>query len=355
MDAVDVDWTDLQTRGFVVLRSFLPPETVAEMRDVYERARRNETLYFSMVAKPGDVQGVRERLSALLPGINAGTDIKTDLIHEDGFFFPTEYTNLSWHTDHKSFYALQDHYHYLNFWMPITKPRPDKSGLGLVPMDKLKDAAPKAFGAVVRRGAAAAQDGTLHYEDDGKVRTVQLQPGLLDEIGVAPDVVPGDLIVARTDVLHRTQDAETIRVALTMRGVWSQQLVSRRVLLRGSPAKHQRMLAEPVFFRSLLASFWIMGKEQITLAESSACQERIKRRELRATLVTWAVRLLFPLVLFPHRLRGMKDALGSSYARALVQLLKLDRAYRKAAREMRQKGAPGAGAATAPATGNVRS
>jgi len=125
---MDPRWSDLQTRGFVVLRSFLTPEEVEGVRQAYTTARRGETLYVSMVARPSDVKGIAAKLATLLPGIRAATDIRTDIIHQEGYFFPTEYTNLSWHTDQKSYYAIQDHYNYLNFWMPIIKPVAEKSG-----------------------------------------------------------------------------------------------------------------------------------------------------------------------------------------------------------------------------------
>jgi hypothetical protein len=332
------DWKDLQNRGFVVVRSFLSPGEIEEIRRVYEKARRSETLYFSMVANRQDVAPVAAKLGGLLPAIRAATDIQTDTIHEDGYFFPTEYTNLSWHTDHKSFYAVQDHYHYLNFWMPVIKPVRDKSGLAVVPMDKLEQAAPDAYRAVFRRGAASVKDGFLRFEDDGRIQRVECPTELVDRIAEAPDVEPGDVIVARTDVLHKTQDAETIRVALTMRGLWSQQVLSRRVLLMGSPEKHQRMLAEPTIFRGLLACFWIKGRGHVTLAECRECLERIVRGERRARLMALAAALLFSAVLLPYRLRSMRVQSGS-YLRGLRDLVKLDLMYRRASRAARQQGA----------------
>jgi hypothetical protein len=336
---MSVSWTELQTRGFVVVRSLLSPAEVDEVRRAYEQSRRGETLYVSMVAKPQDVKFVASRLATLLPAIREATDIQTDTLSEEGFFFPTEYTKLGWHTDHKSYYTVQDHYHYLNFWMPILKPRPDKSGLGLVPMDRLREAAPEVFAAVVRRGAASVQDGVLRYEtDDGRIRSLPCPDSLVNAIAAAPDVSPGDVIVARTDVLHKTQDAETTRVALTMRGMWSQQPLSKKTLLTGSPEKHQRMLAEPLAFRGLLACFWIKGRSRITLADCRECFERVLRREWRASLLAVAATVLFPLVLLPHRIRSMRRQSGS-WTRALADLVRLDVRYRRASREMRRQGA----------------
>jgi hypothetical protein len=328
-------WKDLQTRGFVVARSVFTPEEIDAVRSAYDRARRSETLYVSMVAKAQDVAAIAAKLRDLLPTIRAATDIQTDTLHEDGYFFPTEYTNLSWHTDHKSYYAVQDHYHYLNFWMPIVKPVRDKSGLAVVPMDKLEEAAPDAYRAVLRRGAASVKDGILRYEDDDRIRQMACPTELVDRIAEAPDVVPGDLIVARTDVLHKTQDADTVRVALTMRGIWSGQVLSKKVLLVGSPEKHQRMLAEPTIFRGLLACFWIKGKSQLTLAECRECLVRMVSGDKRARLTALAAVLLFSTVLLPYRIRAMKVQTGS-YLRGLLDLVKLDRMYRRASRAARQ-------------------
>jgi len=283
------------------------------------------------------VKGIAAKLATLLPGIRAATDIRTDIIHQEGYFFPTEYTNLSWHTDQKSYYAIQDHYNYLNFWMPIIKPVAEKSGMGLVPMDALEKAAPEVYRAVLRRGSAAVKDGWLTCEGDGKLERIACPTELVERIAEAPAVVPGDLIVARTDVLHRTQDADTVRVALTLRGLWTQQPLRKRVLLTGSPEKHQRMLAEPTVFRGLLACFWNKGSSEITFQDCQEYLEQILRREKRALLTAMAASWLFSTVLLPYRIRSMRRESGS-YRRALLDLVKLDVRYRRAARAMRRVG-----------------
>ncbi len=331
-----IDWKELETRGFVVVRSLLSEQEVADVRRVYETAKRNETIYVSMVAAPADVAPIAARLEALLPSIRSGTDIQTDTLNKDGYFFPTEYTNLGWHTDHKSYYALQDHYHYLNFWMPIIKPRADKSGLGLVPMDKLAAAAPDVYRAVVRRGAATVKDGTLSYEGDGRIEEIPCATELIDGIAEAPELLPGDVIVARTDVLHRTQDAETVRVALTMRGSWSRQVLRKRVLLVGSPEKHQRMLAESTGFKGILACFWIKGRNEITLADCGECLQSFVKREWRTLAIGAAASFLFPLVLLPYRVRSMRAKTGS-YLKGVLELVRFDRRYRRASRAMREQ------------------
>jgi hypothetical protein len=332
----DVDWRPLQTRGFVVLRSFFDAAEVESMRRMYAQAQRSETLYYSAVANPREVRPLTARLASLLPPLRAVTDILTDSVYEDGYFFPTEYTQLSWHTDHKSYYAIQDHYHYLNFWMPVVKPRADRSGLGLVPMDRLAEVAPEVQAAVCRGGAASVAEGWLRYESEGRIRQLRCPSELIDSIAEAPDVLPGDLIVARTDVLHKTQDAETQRVAFTIRAYWSGQPLSRSVLLEGSPEKHQRMLAEPTAFRGLLACFWLTRKQSITLAECTECYLRVTRREKRALLVAAAASLLFSTVLLPYRLRSMRRQTGS-LAGAVRELVRFDARYRRRSREMRQK------------------
>ena len=111
-----------------------------------------------------------------------------------------------------------------------------------------------------------------------------------------------------------------------------------RVLLTGSPEKHQRMLAEPIVFRGLLACFWIKGRSEITFQDCRECLERILGREKRAQWITLAATLLFSTVLLPYRIRSMRRESGS-YGRGLLDLVKLDLKYRRASRAMRRVGA----------------
>src|ERR1051325_11025949 len=156
------DWRDLHTKGFVVVRNFLSREELHALQSAYTNAAQSETAYFTRprIAGAGDVGWLASKLAGLLADVRRA-GLSTDVILDEGYFFPTERTQLNWHTDHKSYYVFQDHSHVINFWLPIIKPLAHKSGLSLVPMDKLAAAAAPVHRAVLGRGAASVGGNTI--------------------------------------------------------------------------------------------------------------------------------------------------------------------------------------------------
>src|SRR6185295_1132801 len=77
--------------------------------------------------------------------------------------------SFSWHQDHESFFTIQNHYDYLNFYIPIVKPRKDKSNLSIVPFDVLERASARSFRKLVRGGATRfprIRDKRMAFFDD---------------------------------------------------------------------------------------------------------------------------------------------------------------------------------------------
>jgi hypothetical protein len=286
---------DLQTRGFVVLHSFFQADEITQVREACDFRRRTKLRrHVSAVAPSSAIEPLRRKIAELLPKIRKATNICTDTVFSEGVFLATEYAKIDWHTDFESFFLLQDHYHFLNFWLPVLKPHAERSGLSLVPMDRLADAAPAVHRAVLGRGAARIKDGRLHYEADDGLRTIFCPD--LGRLAESPDVLPGDMIVARCDVLHRTQDTDTARIALSIRALASELTLDRSVMLRGSPNKHARMLEYAHLFRPLLACFWLTGKQRMSIAEFHETRRRLTRHEPRAVAAYLAAAALLPVL-----------------------------------------------------------
>ena len=72
----------------------------------------------------------------------------------------------------------------------------------------------------MRSGAGFFHDvagGTLAVnEDRGAARFANVR---MEELAVTPHLAAGDLLLMRGDIVHRTQDTDTARVALC-RGAW---------------------------------------------------------------------------------------------------------------------------------------
>lgn len=300
---VEGAWNDLTTRGFVVVRRFLSEEDVSTIERAYRRAKRADVaIYDAREPAEGDTGRAREKIAAVLPEIRRATGGHVDAVLPETVFFATDRMNLGWHTDYKSYYLFQTHEDHLTFWLPIVKPSPGESGLSIVPMDRLRERAPEVFPLVLGRGAARYERGVLHYEQGPSDRRIAC-PVDLDELAESPDLAPGDALVMRGDLLHRTQDVTTSRISLSARAIGSRARLTAAALLTASPEKRRRMLGEPNAFCDVLAAFCLHGRTEMTAGELLAARERLHRKEPLARLAFAGARVLLPVLL--HR-----EALG---------------------------------------------
>ena len=186
-----------------------------------------------------------------------------------------------WHSDRISYYMHQTHYHYLNFWIPIRKPEAARSGLALIPMDRLAESAPRIERALFGRGAASIRDGRLAYEVDTHSYE-EACPFDPEALAVAPELAEGDALVVRGDVLHRTQDTETSRVAISLRAFDAERPLTQRALYTLTDGKLQRMLLAPVPFATLIAGFWYWRATEITGRQWEELRGKLRRGNPRA-------------------------------------------------------------------------
>jgi ectoine hydroxylase-related dioxygenase (phytanoyl-CoA dioxygenase family) len=303
MTLTDGFWAPLMTRGFVVVTEFLSKQELDVLCEAYRVARRADVArYVALEPDPAAIASVLGRAEVLLPEIRRATQSRTDTLVDQGVFFATEHMNLDWHSDYKSYYLFQDHRHHLSFWVPIIKPDRRRSGLSIVPMDRLRERAEAVFALLQGRGTTRYEDGFFHYEEDGHDRRMR-SPVDLEDLEESPELAPGDALVFRSDVLHRTQDTETARVALGLRALWGDHSLRRAVLLSGSPGKRKRLLGEPNAFCECLAAFWLYGRPHMTAGEFLAARRRFADKELGPLLAFAGARLVFRPLLTAEGLR----------------------------------------------------
>src|ERR1700712_3599618 len=121
------NWQDLETRGFVLVRDFLSADELAALRTDYEsRPMDHNANYNARTPTSAAIATFQARIEDVLRQVREQTSIKAD-VHvpttsnyftvgvADGVYFP-------WHQDHESYYVLQNHFDYLNFYLPIIKP-----------------------------------------------------------------------------------------------------------------------------------------------------------------------------------------------------------------------------------------
>jgi hypothetical protein len=182
-----------------------------------------------------------------------------------GYYFATAYVNYGWHQDFDV--IAQDLVNYLNVYIPIVKPLREKSNLSVIPFDAL--AAQSGTACRRLKGGCAhvlspLGDGRpgLRVLDTRDGSTFELDvPVDLQQVAVTPELAAGDLLLVRADVIHRTQDASTERIAISIRAVNGASTLCHETLMQcGSLVERQRAEAEP-----LLACFAEHGTTQVTM------------------------------------------------------------------------------------------
>ena len=259
-----VDFSGLQTRGFVVVPGFLSADELERLRADFNSQPVAENKNYQLTDMSGAASAwMRQRVLDVIGVVRTTTDLKVDL-PTSGQYFATGAKRgiyFPWHQDHESFFEIQNHYDYLNFYIPIVKPRPDKSNLSIVPFDVLAARSPRTYGRIVRGGATRFDRiGPRHValHDDGC--TVHVVRGNLDHMAHSPMLQAGDLLLMRGDVIHKTQDAETERVALSFRAVSSTTIVRRSRLIRGGLLKARMMANHAHKYQRILAAFDDAGR-----------------------------------------------------------------------------------------------
>jgi hypothetical protein len=269
-------WEELETKGFVVVPGFLGQELIEVLLRDFETGAAPETFPFGF--KPVGrraLAAVTPHLDPVLAQIRAGTSLVIDTVN---FLTLSHYvtTRLAKRTSflHQDFdldYRLSgDHVNYLNFWIPLRKPDPQRSNLSLVPFDVLRERSPEGFERV--RGGGGLRWVPNHgrtsvHGSHGAVLEGGESPPLFwldfdaEELAVTPFTQVGDLVLMRGDLPHRTQDQETERVAVSIRATSTAKLLSvpREAADQGDPAA-------PLL--SMLSDCCAhMGRDQVTVGE----------------------------------------------------------------------------------------
>lgn len=268
-------WEELESRGFVVARGFLQPSQVEALSKDFQEGARPESYPFGF--KPigrRAMAAISETIDAALKEIRARTTLLTDSVN----FLTLSHYVAAWlaqrpyilHQDFDLDFRLTgDHRNYLNFWMPVIKPDPDRTNVAVLPLDTLREHSPEAFDKVLGGGGQrwVPEGGrTAVYGDQGLILDQPVEPLFwldldLEDLVEIPFVEVGDLLLMRGDVIHRTQDLETPRVAASVRAT-----ATSKVLMKQRAAFAQGDAAEPVL-KILARCFERKGSDRVTIGE----------------------------------------------------------------------------------------
>ena len=141
---------------------------------------------------------------------------------------------LNWHIDHYTYYFHKDHKNYLICYLPILKPNKNYSNVALIPYDTLKKRDQNTFKKIKHRGAVRfrkVEKDTkpwfdLRFKKNTKIGNWYALDDYLDKVDgwklnlnleknkVVPKLNLYDLLIMRADVIHKTNDAVTDRIAI---------------------------------------------------------------------------------------------------------------------------------------------
>jgi len=264
-------FSDLATKGYVVVRSFLNENDIQMLIDDFNRVGLPTDLTHG---QPYGKVSYACQLVMYKTLLKAISQIREEKILDIDFFMPgggyisTKNVSYEWHQDHESYYIFQQTLNHLNFWIPIIKPDPKLTGLRIVPYDILEKVAPDYVNAIRGRGA-------LIYNPDPVTNTTQVidqeddltwvLPIDIDSIAIAPELNPGDLLLLRGDIIHRTQDSLTDRTAVSFRAVSGSLVISKdKMFHSGCSHKKNLMLKNREYYAWILQQFNLLGKDKIT-------------------------------------------------------------------------------------------
>ena len=267
----DIQFSDIEKRGFVVVPRFLAPDDIDFYRADFEQRPLDSNGNYRIVrTSPGANARLRQRIDDVLAAVNSQTDLCVDFF-DGGIYFstgPKFGIAFHWHQDTEPFFRFQNHYDYLNFYIPIVKPRKDKSNLCVLPFDVLKLKDPKTHRFLVRSGASAlVKVGKVPVWTCFDSAKMHIMSEDAESLAETPHLDAGDLLLMRGDLVHRTQDTETERVALSFRIARSSAVIERQRLVAGGLMKAVTMINNPGIYRSMFTVFERTGRQQMRADE----------------------------------------------------------------------------------------
>ena len=260
----DIKFKDLETKGFIVIPKFLSENLISNLIDQHKTIHESQNKNYNVGIFSINLD-LRKVVSDVLDLVRFDTNIQVDLIPESGVYFDNSKINFNWHQDHETYFKWQDCYNSLNFWIPVIKPIHDKSGISMIPFDKLTSCFPNLIkNDFIGQGAKRIWPGknkTL-VVDDERGKTYEI-PIVLDAIMYTPDLMPGDLVIMRGDVIHRTQDCDTARLGISIHCENGNNWITREKFESGSEHKREMIKKNFAGFKRIIEAFKLDDKIQV--------------------------------------------------------------------------------------------
>jgi hypothetical protein len=271
-----LNFKDLETRGYLVIKDFLNETEIAQCLAGYQRAKENNlTNGFEnknyCVFQRLENHGLTVKLSSLLSEIRSHTDIKADYVRQTSEYFDNAVATFGWHQDHEPYYQYQDNYNVISMWIPLIKARPQVSGIKMIPFDRLMEHCPDiTVTRFLRKGAKRIltdkKQNTTTVIDDSVGDRFQLSFDI-ETIEDIPEISVGDLLINRCDVLHCTQDTIDHRVSFSIRCIQLAGELRRDKFYDVCDVQKRFMKNNPNTYNPALAFFKDPARQTMTIAQ----------------------------------------------------------------------------------------
>ena len=260
------NFKDLETSGFVVIPNFLNQSKIeyflkeyAEMKSsansedakLHQSYGKNGTSIFSPPLS------LKNDMNVIFELINKHTNIQVDFIPPRGEFLDTEIIDLIWHQDHTPYYKWQNLYDSVTFWIPLIKPEESMSGLSFIPHNALAEIDIDFFqNNVVGKGAKSFYPMNNYTTViNGETDEETVIPFNINDISISPTIRVGDLLIFRGDIIHKTQDVKTSRLAISVHCANSKGVITKEKFYSGGITKQNSINKYPSDYNWLIEKF----------------------------------------------------------------------------------------------------
>jgi len=256
-----VNFKDLETKGFVVIKDFLSAHQIEIIKQDY---LEKEKSFFLTGSKNknykllGSKANFEEWVNPLIDSISENTNLIINCVMPGSAYFNNQLINFLWHQDHECYYQWQEMHNAINCWIPIIKPDPNQSGIKIVPHDIWINQAPDIFKKyILGQGAkhfVKLENGTTNMHDDSTGDIINL-PFNLDDVAITPELKTGDALILRQDIIHQTQDNLDNRVAISIRCRNKYSILTKSKLVKSCARKNMMIAQNKKWYDDFIKKF----------------------------------------------------------------------------------------------------
>lgn len=239
-----MNYNDLDSLGFCIIKDFLSKEDIDFIYNNYTQTPINPNKNYNISVPTIPVMSLLiPKLDLIIKQVSTNSTVHAEFLTSDFLYTDNQRIKFDWHQDHESYFVFQQSYNYINCYIPIKKQNESSGGMSIVPMNYLKDNHNNLYNKVVNKGAQ-------HFNVVGKtLRIVDSENNEIynydldiENVAVSPVMNAGDLLILRGDVIHKTQDTNSQRVAISIRYTDGHSPISKQRLFNTSNPKKKEML-----------------------------------------------------------------------------------------------------------------